>query len=115
MASLPEVDPDEGRRWGVHGKPLAWERPLRPRDVAELGDAAPTGAILCVRTAGEGGKQELLAADPDVYFTTAHFTGYPAVLIRLARISVRELREVVTDAWRVQAPKRLVKAHFPPD
>jgi hypothetical protein len=111
MAGLPEVEDRQrgGRGWGVHGKPLAWERPLRPRDLAELGAAAPKGAVLCVRTNGEAGKQELLAADPGVYFTTAHFNGYPAVLIRLARISVAELREVLTDAWLAQAPKRLVK------
>ena len=114
MASLPDVDSDDGRRWSVHGKPVAWERPLRPRDLAELGDRAPAGAILCVRTEGEGGKAELLAANPDVYFTTTHFTGYPAVLVRLPKISVGELRELLTDAWRVQAPKRLVKAYTGP-
>ena len=111
MQSLPEVaDGEPGSRgWNVLGKPLAWERPLRPRDLAELGDAAPKGAILCVRTNGSSGKEELLASDPDVYFTTAHFNGYPAVLVRLAKISVPELRELLTDAWLAQAPKRLVK------
>ena len=114
MASLPEAVGDGSRHWSVRDKPLAWERPLRPRDIAELGDAAPTGAILCVRTDGEGGKQEWLADNPDACFTTAHFTGYPAVLVRLSRIPVTELRELLTDAWRVQAPKRLVKERFPP-
>jgi hypothetical protein len=115
VGSLPEVEEHEpgSRSWGVHGKPLAWERPLRPRDVAELGAAAPTSAILCVRTNGSSGKEELLAADPDVYFTTSHFNGYPAVLVKLAKISVPELRELLTDAWLAQAPKRLAKEHLP--
>lgn len=114
VAGLPDTGerkPGE-RGWGVHGKPLAWERPLRPKDLAELGDAAPKGAVLCARTNGQAGKEELLAANPDVYFTTAHFNSYPAVLVRLARISVPELRELLTDAWLAQAPKRLVKQYL---
>jgi len=113
--SLPQVEEGEpgGRNWGVHGKPLAWERPLRARDLAELGKAAPRGDILCARTNGSSGKQELLAASPEVYFTTSHFNGYPAVLVRLAKISVPELRELLTEAWLAQAPKRLVKEYLP--
>lgn len=113
MASLPEVTETEQRTWRVRDKLVGWQRPLRPRDLAELGDAAPTGAILGARTDGEAGKAELLAADPDVYFTTSHFDGFPAILVRLSRISVGELRELLTDAWCAQAPKRLLKAHFP--
>ena len=45
-----------------------------------------------------------------MYFTTPHFDGYPAVLVRLAEISVPELTELITDAWLAQAPKTLVKA-----
>jgi hypothetical protein len=112
LRSLPDVEEGEPRGWGVHGKPLAWERPLRARDLAELGTAAPKGDILCVRTNGSSGKEELLAADPEVYFTTSHFNGYPAVLVRLAKISVPELRELLTDAWLAQAPKRLVKEYL---
>jgi hypothetical protein len=115
VGSLPGVEEREpgDRSWGVHGKPLAWERPLRARDLAELGKAAPKGDILCVRTNGSSGKEELLAANPEVYFTTSHFNGYPAVLVRLAKISVPELRELLTDAWLAQAPKRLVKEYLP--
>ena len=45
-----------------------------------------------------------------MYFTTPHFDGYPAILVRLAEISEAELTELVTDAWLAQAPKTLVKA-----
>jgi hypothetical protein len=44
-----------------------------------------------------------------VYFTTPHFDGYPAVLVRLAEIGVPELEELLTEAWLAQAPKTLAK------
>ena len=57
----------------------------------------------------EGVKFALIADDPGVYFTTPHFDGYPAVLVRLSEIGVPELTELITDAWLAQAPKTLVK------
>ena len=55
-----------------------------------------------------------LVADPGTpYFTTPHFDGYPVVLVRLDRIDVDALTEVVTDAWVCRAPKRLAAATFP--
>jgi hypothetical protein len=45
-----------------------------------------------------------------VYFTIPHFDGYPAVLVRLDRIGVEELEEVITEAWLLRAPKRLAQA-----
>jgi hypothetical protein len=62
-----------------------------------------------VRVANAGEKEELLAADPDVFFTEPHYNGFPAVLVRLAAVDVDELAELLTDAWRCQAPKALVK------
>lgn len=70
----------------------------------------PNPDVLAVRVAGEGAKAELLAADPAVYFTEPHYNGYPAVLVRLAAIGEDELRELILDGWRIQAPKALVKA-----
>jgi hypothetical protein len=46
-----------------------------------------------------------------VYFTTPHFNGYPAVLVRLKRISVAELEELLVEAWLDRAPKRLAKEY----
>lgn len=45
----------------------------------------------------------------DVFFTIPHFDGYPAVLVRLDLISHDQLREIVTDAWLVRAPKRAAR------
>ena len=54
-------------------------------------------------------KEALLRAEPDIFFTTPHYDGYPAMLVRLSAISDEELREVLTESWRRVAPKRLVK------
>ena len=54
-------------------------------------------------------KEILLQAEPDVFFTTPHYDGYPAMLVRLSAIEPDELEEVLTESWRRKAPKRLVK------
>ncbi len=96
--------------WNVKGKGFVWERPLRKSDLAALGASAPKGAILGVRTVDLAMKEAFLARDPDVYFTTPHFDGYPAVLVRLARIRVSELRDLIVEAWLARAPERLASA-----
>ena len=54
-------------------------------------------------------KDVLLKVEPDVFFQTPHYEGYPAVLVRLSAIDPDELREVLTESWRRVAPKRLLK------
>jgi hypothetical protein len=49
-----------------------------------------------------------------LFFTTPHFDGYAAVLVRLDRISVEGLEEVVVEAWLSRAPKRLAQAYLDP-
>lgn len=108
--ALPEVTETTSRGaafWQVAGKGFVWERPLRANDLAELGDRAPSGPVAGARVIDEGDKQALISADPAVFLTTSHFDGYPAVLIDLDAIGVEELREIVDDAWRDRAPKRL--------
>jgi hypothetical protein len=56
-------------------------------------------------------REALLKGNPDVYFSTPHYDGYPVVLIDLDRIEPTELAELVEDAWRLQAPKRVVAAY----
>ena len=108
--ALPETSerPQWGNMsWRVRDKPFVWERPLRAADLRALGDAAPDGPILGVRVEHLGAKEALLADDPAVYFTTPHFDGYAAVLVRLEEIPLDELEEVIAEAWLCQAPKRL--------
>jgi hypothetical protein len=52
-------------------------------------------------------KDVLLASDANVFFTTPHFNGYPAVLICLDRITTAALRTVLVESWLARAPKRL--------
>lgn len=89
------------------GKLVVWDRPLRQRDRDELGEDAPEGAILGAAVADEGVKRALVAGEPAIFFTTAHFDGYAAVLVRLDAIGRERLAEVVTDAWLAVAPKKL--------
>src|SRR5258707_13218695 len=107
VSELPETAEPSPRNWRVRKKLIAWERPLRKADHAALGADAPDGDILGARVADEGVKFALIADDPGGYFTTPHFDGYPAVLVRLANIGVPELQELLTQAWLAQPPKSL--------
>jgi hypothetical protein len=95
-ASFPEVEHStQGRStWRVRGKLFAWQ--ARERD----------GGGLAVRVDRDE-KQLILDANPEVYFSSPHYQGYPGVQIRLELIDREELRERLEDAWLVQAPKRL--------
>src|ERR1700683_2788889 len=108
--SLPETSERESRgqlHWEVKGKLFVWERPLRQSDLKPLGPDAPTGPILGARVEHLGAKEALIADDPAVFFTTPHFDGYAAILVRLEQIGVDELEELATEAWLTRAPKRL--------
>lgn len=120
--SLPEASEDLRRGlmfWLVRDKLFVWERPLRQSDLRALGEAAPDGPILGARVEHLGAKEALIADSPEVYFTTPHFDGYPAVLVRLEEIAADELEELTIEAWLARAPKRLAKEyvaeHFPAD
>lgn len=113
--SLPETEErlSHGHaQWRVRDKPFVWERPLRASDLRALGDTAPQGPILGARVEHLIAKEALLADDPGVYFTTPHFDGYAAVLVRLDAISAEELEELVVEAWLCRAPKRLAAEYI---
>lgn len=101
---------DGAAAWKVGRGLFVWERPMRAADLDALADAAPAGAVLGVRVADEGVKEALLADDPEVFFTTPHFDGYPAVLVRLEAVAVADLEELVVEAWLDRAPKKAVRA-----
>ena len=102
----------DNRQWRVKDKLFVWERPLRGSDLEALGESAPDGPILGARVEHLVAKEALLADDPDVFFTTPHFDGYPAVLVQLDKIGLEDLREVIVEAWLARAPKRLAKAYI---
>ena len=93
--------------WRVHGKGFVWERPLRRKDLEELGLAEQDFPVLGARVDDEAVKFALVEADPDVFFTTSHFDGWSAILVRLDRISRRRLGEVTADAFLSVAPRKL--------
>jgi hypothetical protein len=112
--ALPETSERSSRglaTWQVRDKAFVWERPLRRADLEALGGRAPEGPILGARVEHLVAKEALLADDLGVFFTTPHFDGFPAVLVRLDEIDVEDLREVVVEAWLARAPKRLAQAY----
>ncbi len=76
---------------------------LRIRSEAEGG--------LVVFVGDEGEKEALLASDPETFFTTPHYDGYPIVLVNLAQVGEDELTELITESWRLKAPKRVRQAY----
>ena len=63
---------------------------------------------LAIRVIDVADKDALLLGDPDVFFTTPHYDNYPVVLVRLESVSEAQLAELVEDAWRTQAAKRVI-------
>lgn len=116
--ALPEVvEGDHGHDhltgWKVTGKAFVWERPLRAGDVAALEglqERVPSGEIVAVRVPSVE-KEAVLASVPGA-FHVPHFDGFPAVLVELAAIPVDELRELITDGWLAQAPRRVARAYL---
>ncbi|MFI6497540.1 MmcQ/YjbR family DNA-binding protein [Nonomuraea typhae] len=65
------------------------------------------GDVLVLPVPAEEDKHELIAADPAVFFTVPHYDGYACVLVRMTTVGQEELTELLTDAWRLRAPRRL--------
>ena len=114
--SLPQVTKDvseDGRpSYLVHGKMFCFHRSRRP-DAVDPETGERLSDVLMFRVDGLDVKDLMLADERGVFFTTPHFNGYPAVLMRipdLERIDREELYEVVVEAWLTRAQKRVAKA-----
>ena len=79
-----------------------WMERVAPRKAR-----VPQPNVIAVRVANLFDKGFLLALDPVKFFTEPHYNGFPAVLVRLPAVTARELRPLLTEAWRCQAPKEL--------
>jgi len=103
---------DDGRPvYKVHGKLFCFHRGRRPDAVDEHGQRLDD--VLMFRVADLDVKELLLSDSRGIYFTTPHFKGYAAVLVRipdLARLDREELRDLVAEAWLTRAQKRVAKA-----
>ena len=104
---------DEGRpAYLANGKLFCCHR-RRRRDAVDPDTGERLNDVLMFRVADLGVKELMLADERGVFFTTPHFAGYPAVLIRipdLAMLDRDELRDTVIEAWLTRAPKRVAKA-----
>ena len=123
--SLPQATKevsDDGRpSYLVHGKMFCFHRSRRP-DAVDPETGERLDDVLMFRVPDLDVKELVLADDRGVFFTTPHFNGYPAVLMRipdLARIDRDELEDIVVEAWLTRAQKRVAKAwlaeHTAPD
>lgn len=66
----------------------------------------PDALVVWVGSAAE--KEALIAGEPDTFFTTEHYAGQAIVLVKLDTVTVAEATELITESWRLRAPKRLV-------
>ena len=108
--ALPEtVEGDDRFAFAVMNKGKAkgfvwvWMERIEPKKAR-----VPNSDVVAIRVANEAEKQALLAEDGDRFFTEPHYNGFPAILVRLAAIAPDELEELIIDAWRCMAPKKLV-------
>jgi hypothetical protein len=74
------------------------------------GPRVPNPGVIAVRVANLAQKDLMVASEPTKFFTEPHYNGFPAVLVRLDAVTVADLRIIIEEAWRCQAPKALVNA-----
>ena len=105
LPHVQEIDSD-GFDFRVGGKGFVWSYPerraSRPRVIRT--------DIAVLFVGDEAEKQALLLGEPEIFFTTPGYDGHPLVMLRLAALDVERLTELVTDAWRMRAPRGLVEA-----
>ena len=103
LPHVTEIDSD-GFDFRVANKGFVWSyperRPGKPRRIRT--------DIAVLYVGDEAEKQALLLGEPDLFFTAPGYDGLPLVMLRLARVDVARLRELITDAWRMRAPDSLV-------
>jgi hypothetical protein len=107
-----EISSDGRPSYLVQGKLFCCHRSRR-RDAVDLDTGERLDDVLMFRVEDLGVKELMLADERGIFFTTPHFDGYPAVLIRipeLSRLDRDELRDAVAEAWLTRAPKRVAKA-----
>lgn len=107
--TLPEVEVHEtGQAYAsIGGKGLCWAYMAREKPKARRVEVPGVVAIRCLMET----REMLLEAAPDRFFTDDHYRGFPAVLTRIALVDEAEMEGLLRGAWRVLAPKTLLKRH----
>jgi hypothetical protein len=108
--SLPGAREEKGRfafsvenKGKLKGFAWVWLERVEPKKAR-----VPCADVLAVRVRDQAEKAALLAGDPDRFFTEPHYNGFPAVLVRLKAVTRAQLRKMLVDAWRCQAPRHLL-------
>lgn len=114
--ALPETVEKKGRfafevrnKGKLKGFVWVWLERIAPKK-----PRVPQPKVVAVRVANLFDKDFLIAADPEKFFTEPHYDGFPAVLVRLPAVTVRDLKPLLFEAWRSQAPKDLLEKHSKP-
>ncbi len=107
--ALPETEESTGHfafsvrnKGKLKGFAWVWMERIVPKKAR-----VPQPRVLAIRVASQDDKEFLLSLNPKKFFTEPHYNGFPAVLVHLPAVTVRELRPWLTEAWRCQAPKGL--------
>lgn len=107
--SLPDVVESEERfafsvpnKGKLKGFAWVWMERIHPKKAR-----VPQPKVIAVRVPSLEVKELLLSLDSEKFFTEPHYNGFPAILVRLAAVSSRELRPLIEEAWRCQAPKEM--------
>ncbi|MGQ0841108.1 MmcQ/YjbR family DNA-binding protein [Actinokineospora sp.] len=106
------VDEDDVRRVAL-SLPATTEKPsygtpsfrVRAKWFARMHE---DGESVVVHCAAEAEKVALIEAEPGLYFTTPHYDGYPLVQVRMAALDADRLVDVLTESWRLCAPRTLL-------
>ena len=109
--ALPGTEEAEGRfafsvlnKGKLKGYAWVWLERVEPKK-----PRVPNKDVLAVRVANMRDRDVMISVDPAKFFTEPHYNGFPAVLVRLAAMTAADLRELLTEAWRCQAPRDVVK------
>jgi hypothetical protein len=103
LPHVVEIESD-GFDFRVADKGFIWSYPERRQGTPRV--IRTDIAVLFVGDEAE--KQALLLGEPDLFFTTPSYDGWPLVMLRLAQVDIARLAELITDAWRMRAPDALV-------
>lgn len=113
--ALPDVEEVEGRfafsvwnKGKLKGFIWVWQERIDPKK-----PRVPNPGVLAVRVANLAQRELMLAADPVKFFTEPHYSGFPAVLVRLDAVSIPDLKLLIAEAWRCQAPAELTAGEKP--
>jgi len=105
--SLPEVEEASDRfafsvrnKGKLKGFVWLWQERVNPKK-----PRVPNPGVIAVRVANLGEREAMLSADSEKFFTEPHYVGFPAVLVRLKAVTVADLKVLIAEAWRCQAPR----------